>query len=295
MMKLQTTIQYPISCYGIGVHSGEKTQVTLKPARENIGIIFQRTDVSVVDNFIPAIYSNVSDTTLSTTISNNAGIKISTIEHLMAAIWGCGIDNLIIEIDGPEVPVMDGSSKPFVFMLECAGLTTLNAPKKYLKILKEIRAEYKDSFIYAGTGDHSSNIDLTIDFTSNAIGKQRLIFSEQNCFKTEIADSRTFGFVEELDYLQSKGLAKGASLDNAIGIDKDIILNHDGLRHKNEFVRHKMLDLLGDCFTSGGGIISNMVGHKTSHGLNNQFLRTLFADPYAYSWVNGSDFGLCLK
>jgi UDP-3-O-[3-hydroxymyristoyl] N-acetylglucosamine deacetylase len=280
---MQTTILNPISCYGIGVHSGNKTQVTLKPAKENTGVVFIRTDVSSVENKIAASYANVCDTTLSTTISNVAGIKVSTIEHLMAAIWGCGVDNLIVEIDGPEVPVMDGSSKPFVFMIECSGIVNLNAQKKRLIILKDIKVEDNGSIIHA-VPSQNSKIDLTIDFASKAIGRQNLLFAQNSCFKTDIANSRTFGFVHELEYLQSKGLAKGASLDNAIGIENDVILNHDGLRHEDEFVRHKMLDLLGDFFTSGGSIIADITAYKTSHNINNKFLHAVFNDPYSYKW-----------
>ncbi len=278
---MQLTIKNPISCFGIGVHSGQKTQVTLKPANSNTGIIFVRTDVSCVDNKVSGNYANITDTRLSTTISNNAKISVSTIEHLMSAIWGCKIDNLIVEIDGPEVPIMDGSSKPFVFMIECSGIITLDAPKKYLKLLKEIKIENAGSEIIARPADNLK-IDLTIDFASKAIGKQNYIFRNETNFKEEIADSRTFGFLQDLNYLQSKGLAKGASLDNAIGVDKDVILNHDGLRHNNEFVRHKMLDLLGDLYTAEANIIADIKGYKTSHSLNNQFLRKIFSDSSSY-------------
>jgi UDP-3-O-[3-hydroxymyristoyl] N-acetylglucosamine deacetylase len=284
---MQTTIQNPISCYGIGVHSGQKTQVTLKPAKPGTGVVFVRTDVTVCDNKIEASYCNVFDTTLSTSIRNNAGVQVSTIEHLMAAIWGCAVSNIIIEIDGAEVPIMDGSSKPFVFMIECAGKKLQNAPMRYLKLIKEVRVNDGGSEIVA-VPSKETYIDLTIDFTSPVIGKQQHIFSPAVSFKDEIADSRTFGFIHELDYLQSKGLAKGASLDNAIGIDKDVILNHEGLRHENEFVRHKLLDLLGDLFTAGGGFIGELKGYKTSHSMNNRFLHKIFSDPTTYKWVDSS-------
>ena len=281
---MQYTLQNPISCFGIGVHSGNKTQVTLKPAPANNGVTFIRTDISQVDNRVSATYNNVFDTTLSTSIKNIAGTQISTIEHLMAAIWGCNIDNIIVEIDGPEVPIMDGSSKPFVFMIEYAGIKTQNAPKKQLKLLKEIHVFDNDCEIFAKPAENLQ-IDLTIDFASSAIGKQQHSLNKKANFRTEIANSRTFGFLHELDYLQSKGLAKGASLDNAIGIDKDIILNHEGLRHDNEFVRHKMLDLLGDIFNAGGNFIGEINGYKTSHALNNKFLHKIFEDPYSYKWI----------
>jgi UDP-3-O-[3-hydroxymyristoyl] N-acetylglucosamine deacetylase len=281
---LQQTILNPISCYGIGVHSGNKTQLTLKPAPAGSGILFVRTDVLLVDNKILASYNNVYETTLSTSIKNDTGVQISTIEHLMAALWGCGIDNVIVEIDGAEVPIMDGSSKPFIFMIEYAGIKQQNAPRKYLKIMKEIMVSDNGCELWATPQDELT-VDLTIDFTSAVIGKQHYSLSEESNFKKEIADSRTFGFLHELDYLQSKGLAKGASLDNAIGIDKDVILNPDGLRHENEFVRHKMLDLVGDLFTLGGRFIGKLNGYKTSHSLNNKFLRKMLEDPFAYKWV----------
>jgi UDP-3-O-[3-hydroxymyristoyl] N-acetylglucosamine deacetylase len=281
---MQQTLQNPISCFGIGVHSGNKTQVTLKPAPTNSGVIFVRTDVTQVDNKVYATYNNVCDTTLSTSIKNIAGTQISTIEHLMAAIWGCGIDNIIVEIDGPEVPIMDGSSKPFVFMIEYAGIKEQNLSKKHLQLLKEIHVSDNGCEIFAKPSENF-HVDLTIDFASAAIGKQQHSISARQSFRDEIADSRTFGFLHELDYLQSKGLAKGASLDNAIGIDKDIILNHEGLRHDNEFVRHKMLDLLGDLFNAGGNFIGEINGYKTSHALNNKFLHKIFEDPHAYKWI----------
>ena len=284
---MQTTINNPISCYGIGVHSGEKTQVTLKPAAQNTGIVFVRTDIKAVDNKVYASYKNVFDTTLSTSIKNLSGTQVSTIEHLMAAIWGCRLSNVIIEIDGPEVPIMDGSSKAFVFMIECAGLKMLNTPKKHLKLLKDVYVSDKDAEIFASPAEYL-RIDLTIDFASSVIGKQQHVFNKEANFREDLADSRTFGFLHELDYLQSKGLAKGASLDNAIGIDKDIILNHGGLRHDNEFVRHKLLDLVGDLFSSGGGLICELKGFKTSHSLNNKFLHKIFSDPYSYKWVDNS-------
>lgn len=285
---MQTTISCPISCYGIGVHSGKKTQVTLKPANPNTGVVFVRTDVTSVDNKIYTSYKNVFDTSLSTSIKNDAGIKVSTIEHLMAAIWGCGLSNVIIEIDGSEVPIMDGSSQPFVFMIECAGIKKTNIPKKCLKLLKDVYVTNGDSEIIANVSSMLS-IDLTIDFSSSAIGKQKYIFNNEKSFVSEIANSRTFGFLHELDYLQGKGLAKGASLDNTIGIDKNVILNHEGLRHDNEFVRHKMLDLLGDLSCAGGNFIGSLKGFKTSHELNNQLLHKIFSDPSGYKWVDSSN------
>jgi len=285
----QVTLSKPVSCYGIGVHSGKCTQLTIEPTKENTGIIFVRTDISSENNYIEAKYFNVSDTLLSTTISNSNKIPVSTIEHIMAALWGCGIDNAIIKIDGPEVPIMDGSSKPFVFMIECAGKKLQNAPKKYLKILKEVTAAHKDCELICSPSDHMK-IDLTIDFNSKAIGRQSFVFSKQESFNDNIADARTFGFTKDVDYLQSKGLALGASFENAIGIDdQDKVLNPDGLRYQDEFVRHKLLDLFGDLYTSGNNIISSINGYKTSHALNNELLQRIFSDSTSHKFVNASE------
>lgn len=281
---MQATILKPVSCYGVGVHSGKITELTLKPAPQNSGIVFIRTDIRQEINFIHVNYRNVSDTTLSTTIANENKVGVSTIEHLMAALWGCGIDNVIVEIDGPEVPIMDGSSKPFIFMIEYAGKLLQDAPKKYLKILKEVKAIHKDCELICSPSS-SMVVDLTIDFSSKAIGKQNLVFSDKESFNHTIADARTFGFVHELEYLKSQGLALGASLENAIGIDKDTVMNKEGLRYANEPVRHKMLDLLGDFFVTGSHVIANIHGYKTSHSLNHQLLQQIFSDTTAYEWV----------
>lgn len=282
---MQQTLRKPISCYGIGVHSGKNTQITLKPAPVNNGVLFIRTDISQVDNKIYAKYNNVYDTTLSTSIKNNAGITVTTIEHLMAAIWGCGIDNVIIEIDSSEIPIMDGSSQDFVFMIKYAGIKTQqNTFKKHLKLLKEVYINDNGCHIHC-IPNNELHIDLSINFKNPVIGKQRYKFTKKQNFVREIANSRTFGFVHELDYLRSRGLAKGASLDNTIGIDKNTVLNRNGLRHGNEFVRHKMLDLIGDLFNTGGNFIGKVNAFKTSHTLNNKFLRRIFEDPYSYEWV----------
>ena len=285
---MQVSLLKPVSCYGIGVHSGKVTQLTLKPAKANTGIVFVRTDVREEINSIHATYQNVSETFLSTTIKNEHNVQVSTIEHLMAALWGCGIDNVIAEIDGPEVPIMDGSSKAFVFMIECAGKKLQNAPKRYLQILKTVRVTNNDSELVC-TPAISMTVNLTVDYTSKVIGRQSLIFSKNESFKNTIADARTFGFVNELEYLQSKGLALGASLDNAIGIDQDIVMNQDGLRYSDEFVRHKLLDLFGDMYSSGSTIVGEIVGYKTSHALNNQLLRQIFSDDTAYKWSSAAE------
>ncbi len=288
MKQKQQTISTIISCYGIGIHSGEYVQLTLKPAKENTGIVFVRTDVKTINNAIEVSYLNVSDTSFSTNIKNSSQVSVGTIEHLMAAIWGGGVDNLIIEIDGPEVPAMDGSSKAFLFMIECAGKKVQAAPRRYLRILKEIEVSHNDAQIIAAPSS-SVNIDLTIDFDSKVIGKQYFSFSERLSFKDEIANARTFGFIQDLEYLKKQGLVQGASLENAIGIDQGNVLNATGLRYKDEFVRHKLLDLCGDLYTAGGRIVGAITGYKTGHTLNNQFLCQLFSNPAAYEWVGSKE------
>ncbi|HJK87376.1 MAG TPA: UDP-3-O-acyl-N-acetylglucosamine deacetylase [Candidatus Megaira endosymbiont of Hartmannula sinica] len=294
----QTTIAGPVSCYGIGLHMGVKTQVTFRPAPSNFGIKFIRTDIKDINNVIDALYSNVTETNLSTTISNNSGVYVSTIEHLMAAVWGSGIDNLIIEIDNKEVPIMDGSSKSFSFLLDFTGKKYLSQAKNQIKILKEIEVSHNDSYIHARPLNNKFNkkhlytkIDLSIDFDNKVIGKQHLAFEMNNMnFVSQISNARTFGFIKDIDYLRKQGLAKGASLENAIAIDeKDRILNKEGLRFNDEFVRHKMLDLIGDLklasscvknqIYSINDIIADIKASKTSHYLNNLFLRKLFDNP----------------
>ncbi|MDX2050439.1 MAG: UDP-3-O-acyl-N-acetylglucosamine deacetylase [Rickettsiaceae bacterium] len=279
-MQQQTTIKYPAICYGIGVHSGKQVQVTLKPAKANEGVVFVRTDISA-DNYIKASYENVVETSYCTKISNQ-NLSVSTIEHLMAAIWGAGIDNLVVEVDGPEVPIMDGSSKPFVFLLECAQKQFLRERKASIKILKEVVAETCHGGYNIVYPSEEFNISLDIDFQSNAIGKQTVNYSKRELFNSEVAPARTFGFVHEIEHLHKAGLALGASLDNAIGIDRDVILNHDGLRFKDEFARHKLLDALGDFALGGPNIIGEFKCYKPSHSLNNLLLHKIFANPNNY-------------
>jgi UDP-3-O-[3-hydroxymyristoyl] N-acetylglucosamine deacetylase len=283
-MQFQTTIQNPVSCYGIGVHSGKRTQLTLKPAKAGTGVVFIRTDITSLSNDIAASYINVSETMLSTTISNDAHSKVSTIEHLMAALSGCNVHNVIVELDGEEVPIMDGSSRPFVFMLECAGTKVLDVPVPHLQILREVAVSHNDAYAMLEPSDHFS-INMTIDFDNKVIGKQERVFCSADSFKDSLSSARTFGFLHELEYLKSKGLAKGASLENAVGIEDDKILNEDGLRFEDEFVRHKLLDAVGDFYTAGNLIIGSFSCYKTGHALNNQLLRKLFSDPQNYKLI----------
>jgi len=278
-MNYQATICTSMSCYGEGVHGGRMSQLILEPAPANTGIVFIRTDVTQHPNIIHATYNNVTETSLSTIVSNEHGVKVSTIEHLMAALYSFQIDNLIIKIDGSEVPIMDGSSRPFIFMLECAGTKLLDAKRKSIKVLKELEVSHGDAFITVKP-DNSLEIDTSIDFASNIIGKQQMTFNSRSAFKDEIAAARSFGFVRDLKYLNSRGLALGVSLQNAVGIDEQDKALVD-LRFEDEFVRHKILDSIGDFYTAGN-VIGNFRCHKSGHFLNNQILRKIFADSSNY-------------
>ena len=242
----QKTINNSISCNSVGLHSGCNVNIKIHPAPINTGIIFRRTDLEFGKNEIKAEFKNVTTTNLGTSIANEFGASISTIEHLMASIWGCGIDNLIIEIDNIEVPIMDGSSEPFVFLIECAGITPQNENRKVIEILEKIRIEDGDKFIEVEPAK-DFGIDLNIDFNHPQIKINNLNFnSNLHSFKNDICRARTFCFKHEIEQMHKLGLAKGGSLDNSIVIDHDKILNDGALRYKDEFIRHKTLDFIGD-------------------------------------------------
>ncbi len=278
----QRTLKGPIRCNGIALHSGDKVSMVLKPGRADSGIVFKRTDMSGADAVIPATWNRVVETHLCTTIGNDDGVRVSTIEHLLAALAGCGIDNAEIELDGPEVPIMDGSSAPFVFLIECAGVVELDAPRRIIRVLKPIRVEDGDSFASLEPCDRCS-LDIEIDFENSAISTQALSVGLINgSFCKELARARTFGFLHEVEQLRAAGLAKGGTLDNAIVVHGNDILNDEGLRFDDEFVRHKILDAVGDLYLAGGLIIGRFSGVRTGHTLNNAVLRALFADDTAW-------------
>lgn len=281
----QKTLTSAISCTGIGLHSGNKVSMTLKPAPIDAGIVFRRTDVSGEGVEIPASFENVVDTRMCTTIGAD-GKTVSTVEHLMAALAGAGIDNAIIEVGGAEVPVMDGSAAPFLFLIECAGVTTQDAPRKALRILKSVEIIEDDKAARLEPADGFS-LDFEIDFSNPVIGHQTMTVGLTNgTFKDEIARARTFGFLQEAEALWAAGLAKGASLDNAVVVSGDKVMNDDGLRFDDECVRHKILDAVGDLYMAGTPIIGRYAGVRSSHALNNQLLRVLLADPANYEIVD---------
>jgi UDP-3-O-[3-hydroxymyristoyl] N-acetylglucosamine deacetylase len=281
----QKTINNSISCNSVGLHSGCNVNIKIHPAPINTGIIFRRTDLEFGKNEIKAEFKNVTTTNLGTSIANEFGASISTIEHLMASIWGCGLDNLIIEIDNIEVPIMDGSSEPFVFLIECAGIAPQNENRKVIEILEKIRIEDGDKFIEVEPAKEFG-IDLNIDFNHPQITINNLNFnSNLHSFKNDICRARTFCFKHEIEQMHKLGLAKGGSLDNSIVIDHDKILNDGSLRYKDEFIRHKTLDFIGDLFLAGHYIIGHFKGFKVGHTINNKFLHYLFSNPQKWRLV----------
>jgi UDP-3-O-[3-hydroxymyristoyl] N-acetylglucosamine deacetylase len=286
MFIYQRTIKNKVSCFGIGLHTGMRVDMALLPAEEDAGIIFKRVDVGNKDPFIKASYENVSNTLLGTTLRNNDGIHVATIEHLMAALWGCGVDNCMVEINGPEVPIMDGSSEPFVFLIECAGVQEQKKTRKVIEVLKEITV-YESNVANSGymtiAPADSFSVNLHIDFGESVISSQDCTFNLKNVsFKSDICRARTFGFEHEVETMRRNGLAQGGSLDNAIVIGKDGVLNKEGLRYSDEFVRHKVLDCIGDAYLAGGYLQGSLKGFKSGHALNNQLLRSFFADKDAW-------------
>ena len=280
----QQTIEESIFVKGIGLHSGKDVELRLEPAEVDNGIKFIRVD-SKKNNIIEAIWSNVSETLLSTTISNEHGLKISTIEHLMSALSGLHIDNLNIYINAAEVPIMDGSSRPFVDMIEKIGIKVQNKKRKFLNVKKIIEVAINDSSVKIIPNNQFS-IDFEIDFPSQLVSKQSCQLQLINGnYKTDIAAARTFGFEKDVENLRSNGLALGGSLDNAVVVGENEILNKDGLRYTDEFVRHKILDSIGDLYLAGAPIIGYFYGNKSGHYLNNQLLRKFFSNYSNYEYI----------
>jgi len=283
---MQQTLQKNISIDGIGLHSGADVYMRLIPAKENQGIIFKRTDVADKNSVIPAKWDNVVDTRLCTVIGNDDGVTVGTIEHLMAALRGCGIDNAVIELDGPEVPVMDGSSAAFVQAIEEAGTMTQAQPRRAIKVLKEICVE-RDGKKACLLPSEESSFSGKIEYQHPNIGSQAYKTKLVNGnFKHELAECRTFGFLKDVEMMRSAGLALGGSLENAIVLDDEGVMNPEGLRFNDEFIRHKLLDAVGDLYLAGSPIIGAYEGQLAGHALNNELLHALFADELAWETVD---------
>lgn len=273
----QQTIQQSITCTGIGVHSGRKTELTLRPAPVHAGIIFQRTDVPN-NNEIPATWGNVSDTNHCTRISNEYGVSISTIEHLMSALFALGIDNIMVEVNGPELPIMDGSAEPFLKMIAATGVKSQEAPRSVLRVLRPIQV-HNDGISATLSPSEEFSISFHYDFQGREnLKAQSLNFNfSKGDFKNYIAGARTFGFYDQVEALQKAGLARGGSLENAVVIKDGEILNEDGLRFDDEFVRHKILDVIGDLYLAGMPILGHFEGNSSGHHFNYLILKELFS------------------
>lgn len=283
-MIRQRTLKNSIHATGVGLHNGEKVYLTLRPAPVNTGVIFKRVDLD--DQIeIKAKAENVGDTSLSTTLVKD-GVRISTVEHLLSAIAGMGIDNLYIDLSAAEVPIMDGSAGPFVFLIQSAGIQEQNAPKKFIRIKKQVLVEEGDKWAKFDPFQ-GFKVGFSIDFDHPMIADYQaseLDFSSTS-FVKEVSRARTFGFMRELEMLRENNLALGASLDNAIGLDDYRVINEDGLRYEDEFVKHKILDAIGDLYLLGHSLIGAFSGHKSGHALNNRLLRTLIANEDAWEAV----------
>ncbi|MFN3522152.1 MAG: UDP-3-O-acyl-N-acetylglucosamine deacetylase [Phenylobacterium sp.] len=278
----QHTLQGPAIFAGVGVHTGAYTRVSVRPAPADSGVVFVRTDVADRDNRIAASAEAVCKTQLGTVIGNAAGVTVSTIEHLMAALAMLGVDNAVVELDGPEMPIMDGSSLPFVQILDRAGRRPLDAPRRYIEILEPIEVVEGDKRATLTPADRFE-VAFEIAFPSAAIGRQRVdLPMDEQAFRRELADCRTFGFLHEVEALRAMGLARGGSMENVVVIEGDRVLNPEGLRRPDEFVRHKALDAIGDLYVLGAPIIGRFEGILAGHGLNNALVRALVARPQAW-------------
>jgi UDP-3-O-[3-hydroxymyristoyl] N-acetylglucosamine deacetylase len=279
----QQTLKNRIGCRGVGLHSGRKVTMTLIPAAPDTGIVFRRADAGAE---IRASWVNAIESPRCTVLSNGEGITVGTVEHLMAALAGTEIDNVVIEVDGPEVPIMDGSSAPFVFLIECAGVVEQDAMRRAIKVLKPVSVG-EDGATAALLPDHGFSMDFEIDFANPLISRQDicLVFDAMT-FKSELSRARTFGLLDEVDRLRAAGLGRGGSLDNVVVVSGDHILNAGGLRYADEFVRHKLLDAYGDLYLAGGPIIGRFSGMRSGHTHTRHLLAALFADPEAWCYTS---------
>jgi UDP-3-O-[3-hydroxymyristoyl] N-acetylglucosamine deacetylase len=288
-MLRQRTLKNLIRATGVGLHSGEKVFLTLRPAPVDTGIVFRRTDLEPVVE-IPADADLVSETVLCTGLSRGDA-KVQTVEHLMSALAGLGIDNMYVELTAPEVPIMDGSAGPFVFLLQSAGIVEQNAAKRFIRIRRPVEVREGDKVARFEPHD-GFRIGFTVEFSHPAIpaslSRAEVDFST-TAYVKEVSRARTFGFMRDLEYMRERNLGLGGSMDNAIVLDEFRVLNEDGLRYADEFVRHKILDAVGDLYLAGHPIIGAFEGHKSGHALNNRLVRALLADAEAWEIATFTD------
>ena len=288
-MIRQRTLKNIIRATGIGLHSGEKVYLTLRPAAVDTGIVFRRMDLDPMVE-IPALAKNVGDTTMSTTLVKD-GAKVDTVEHLLSAMAGLGIDNAYVELSAPEVPIMDGSAGPFVFLIQSAGLEEQDAPKEFIRILREVTVEdgeKRATFVPFEGFKVGFEIEFDHPVFAGRTQTACVDFSSTS-FVKEVSRARTFGFMRDIEFLRTHNLALGGSGDNAIVVDENSVLNEDGLRYEDEFVKHKILDAIGDLYLLGKSLIGEFQGYKSGHALNNLLIRTLLEQPDAWEVVTFAD------
>lgn len=276
---MQRSLKAPISCVGVGLHSGAKVAMRLLPADADHGVVFRRTDLGLD---IAAHHDRVVDTRLCTVLAHKErpDCRVGTVEHLMAAFSGLGVDNAVVEVDGPELPILDGSAQSFVFLLDCAGYTLQNTPRRVIEVLRTVRVSDGPAFAELRPTEDGCVIDVSIEFSAAAIGRQSATHRlDPETFRRDIAPARTFALLAEVDAMRRAGLARGGSLENAIVVDGARILNSGGLRMDDEFARHKLLDVIGDLALAGASIQGRYLAHRPGHALNNRLLRALLADP----------------
>ena len=284
-VQRQATLAGAAVCAGVELHGGKHVRVVLKPAPVGTGIVFVRTDVKQRDNVIHAVPQSVTQVRRCTTIGNEAGVEVATIEHLMAALAASGVDNLMIEIDSGEVPALDGSAEPFLKLIEQAGIKSQPAPRRYVKIIKSVEVTSGESYARIDPAAELG-LDVTIDFAEQIIGKQRIIIKpDVKSFRGRLASARTFARAHEVAALKEAGLSLGGSYDNAIVVDGDKVLNPEGLRYSDEFVRHKALDLLGDLYVAGP-VLGHVTSVRAGHAINHQLLKAVFEDTTAWRYAH---------
>ena len=284
MRASQATVKRAAQCHGIGLHSGVEVAMSLLPALPDHGIRVRRTDVAPETGEIPVDLAHVVNNRLSTVIGNRHGVTVATVEHLMAALAGMGVDNAVVALDGPEVPAMDGSATPFVELIEQAGVHDQKAPRRAIRVRKPVSVGNGETSISMMPADGFS-IEFQIEFDSPVIARQaKCVEFANGTFVDHIAPARTFGFVDDVERLRRAGFARGASLDNAIAIDREQVVNRDGLRFDDEFVRHKILDCVGDLYLAGAPILARVVAVRSGHAANHDLLRAMFADRDSWSW-----------
>ncbi len=290
----QKTLSTKVTFEGVGLHTGKKCKLTLLPGNEDSGIVFKRVDIKI-NNFIKANFKNVTSTKLCTTLENSHGVKVSTVEHLLAALYITGIDNVIIEIDNEEVPIMDGSAKNFIDILNKVELINLSKKRKYLKVIDRVELIDGNRKISIEPAHSSFEVDFQLNYENKVIGKQRNKFNLLTDNIKDISDSRTFCLYDDIEKIKKNGLAKGGSLENAIVVDNDKVINEGGLRNKKEFVNHKILDLIGDFLLSGYRLIGKIKCHQGGHELSNMFLKKLFKNKPSIDFIELNNIAISNK